>query len=469
VSVRDRLSSTTFVLGGAVALLGANVFPLVGVVVWGWSLWSLLVVYWVEAFSTIVLAAVKTLFAERGSPGLSGQIEPLHELRAKRGSWNVRDTWPPIYPRNVPFALSMLGVWSVTVLPLSVLYWLAADPPVTFSLDLVLGLGALVVAQVVDFVFEYIGTEEYAEVSAQEIVRTPAQLTVLVLSLGLFAAGGRTGGLLILVGVVLAKTTASLYRFYVEHIGAPIFGLELGDRLVGDEDVSEPPPELDLPEAEVKARVPVSPKSVILGSIWSIAFGFATRLGLGAVAFLGLGLVSREPVWIAGGLFAISLLVVARVFSYFFRYGTIEYQRRGDTLVAYDTLLDAPQWIVTVDPFTEFSVKNAIADRLLGTGTLTISGVESVDRNDVQLGPVADIDRVVDTLDIPVRETERPERDPAVIGAASVLLLCFVAVPVGLFFTSRVSDAMAGALTVVFGPFLLLPIGVLLWAALSRI
>jgi hypothetical protein len=56
-----------------------------------------------------------------------------------------------------------------------------------------------------------------------------------------------------------------------------------------------------------------------------------------------------------------------------------------------------------------------------------------------------------------------------VIAAASVLMLCFVAVPMGLFFTSRVSDAMAGALTVMFGPFLLLPIGVLLWAALSRI
>jgi hypothetical protein len=463
----DRLSSTTFVLGDAVVVLGANLLPLVGVVAWGWSLWSLLVVYWFEAFSTIVLAAVKTLFAERGSPDISGQIEPLHELREKRGGWTVRESWPPIYPRNIPFALSMLGVWSVTVLPLSVLYWLAADPLVAFSLDLVLGLGALVVAQVVDFVFEYIGTEEYAEVSAREIMRTPAQLTVILLSLGLFAAGGRTGGLLILVGVVLAKTTASLYRFFAERIGTPILGL--GDRLVADENFSEPPPELELPDAEVQARVSVSTRSVFLGSIWSIAFGFANRLGLGVLAFSGLAVISREPLWIVGGLFAISVIVAARVLGYFFRYGTIEYQRRGDTLVAYDTLLEAPQWTVTVDPFTEFSVKNAIADRLLGTGTLTISGVESVDGDDVQLGPVTDLDRVVDTLDLPVEETTRPERDPAVIGAASVLMLCFVAVPVGLFFTSRISDTMAGALALVFGPFLLLPVGVLLWAALSRI
>ncbi|WP_240137540.1 DUF6498-containing protein [Salinigranum salinum] len=467
MSLNDRISSTTFVLSGAIVVLGANLLPLVGVVAWGWSLWSLLVVYWSEAFSTIVLAAVKTLFAERGSPGISGQIEPLHELREKRGGWTVRESWPPVYPRNIPFALSMLGVWSVTVLPLSVLYWLVADPLITFSLDLILGLGALVAAQVVDFVFEYIATEEYTEVSAQEIMRTPAQLTVILLSVGLFAAGGRTGGLLILVGVVLAKTTASLYRFFVEHIGTPMLGV--GDRLVDDENFSEPPPELELPVAEVQTRVSVSAKSVLLGSIWSIAFGFATRLGLGVLAFSGLAVISREPLWIAGGLFAISVLVVARVFSYFFRYGTIEYQRRGDTLVAYDTLLEAPQWTVTVDPFTDFSVKNAIADRLLGTGTLTISGVESVDRDDVQLGPVTDIDRVVDTLDLPVDETTRPERDLAVMAAATVLMLCFVAVPVGLFFTSRVSDAMAGALTVLFGPFLLLPIGVLLWAALSRI
>ena len=468
MSLRERLSSVTFLLGGATALLGANLLPLVGVVAWGWSRWSLLVVYWVEAFSTVVLAAIKTLFAERGSPGVPGQIEPLHELREKRGGWRIRESWPPIYPRNVPFALSILGVWSVTVLPLSVLYWLSAEPPVAFSLDLLLGIAALVTAQAVDFVSEYIGTEEYTDVSAQEIMRTPAQLTVILLPLGLFATGGgRAGGLLLLVGVVLAKATVSLYRFYVEHVGTPI--LRLGDRLVDDEAFSEPPPELDLPDEAVRARVSVSAKSVLLGSVWSIVFGFASRFGLGVLALSGLAVMVGDPAWIAVGLLAILGIVAARVLSYCFRYGTIEYQRRGDTLVAYDTLLEAPQWIVTVDPFTDFSVKNAIADRLLGTGTLTVSGVESVDRDDVQLGPVADIDRVVETLDLPVDETARPERDPAVIGAAGALMLCFVAVPVGLFFTSRISDGMAAALTLVFGPFLLLPIGVLLWAALARL
>ncbi len=466
--MRERLSSTAFFLLGASVLVGANLLPLVGVVAWGWSLWSLLVVYWVEAFSTIVLAAIKALFAERGSPGVSGRIEPLHELRAKRGGFRIRESWPPLYPRNVPFALSILGVWSVTVLPLSVLYWLAADPPDVFSLDLLLGLVALVFAQTLDFVVEYIGAEEYAEVSAEELVRTPAQLTVVLLSLAVFATGGgRAGGLLVLVGVVVGKASLSLYRFYVEHVGTPI--LRIGDRLLDDDGLGEPPPELELPDEGVQARVGVNARSVLLGSVWSIAFGFANRLGLGVLALSGLAIVSREPAWIVGGLFLIGVFVAARVFSYFFRYGTIEYQRRSDTLVAYDTLLGAPQWIATVDASTEFSVKNAIADRLLGTGTLTISGVESVDRDEVQVGPVTEIDRVVETLALPVEETARPERDPAVIGAASVLMLCFVALPVGLFFTSRVSDATAGTVVVVLGPFLLVPVGVLLWAALARI
>jgi hypothetical protein len=466
--MRQRLPSATFFLLGAVVLLGANLLPLVGVVAWGWSLWSLLVVYWVEAFSTVVLAAAKALFAERGSPGVSEGIEPLHELREKRGGFRVRESWPPVYPRNVPFALSILGVWSVTVFPLSALYWLAADPPDVFSLDLLLGLGALVFAQTLDFVVEYVGAEEYTEVSAEELVRTPAQLTVVLLSLALFATGGgRTGGLVLLVGVVLAKASLSLYRFYVEHVGTP--ALRIGERLLDDEELSEPPPELELPDDDVEARVGVSARSVLLGSVWSIAFGFANRLGLGVLALSGLAIISREPAWVAVGLFLIGVFVAARVLSYCFRYGTIEYQRRGDALVAYDTLLDAPQWIVPVDASTRFSVKNAIADRLLGTGTLTISGVGPVDRDEVQLGPVTDIDRVVERLDLPVEETARPERDPAVIGAASVLILCFVALPVGLFFTSRVSDATAGTIVVVFGPFLLVPIGVLLWAALARI
>ncbi|MDQ2054681.1 DUF6498-containing protein [Halobellus sp. H-GB7] len=462
-----RPDSTATLFGGAVALLGANLLPLVGVVAWGWDLTALLVAYWTEAFSTVVLAAVKALFAERGSPGIPGQIEPLHGLREKRGGWQFRPTWPPLYPRNLPFALSILGFWLVTVVPLSVLYWFSADLTLVLTLDLALGIGALVIAQGSDFVFEYIGNGEYADVSAQEIVRTPAQLSLVVVSVGLLAAAeSRASGLLILALVVAAKTTVSMYQFYVEHVGTPI--LRLRERLFDDGTDSEPPPELDLPNADVSGRVTADARAVLLGSVGAIAFGFVNRVGFLTLVFLVLAIVAGDFLWLAVALLAVLVLASARVLSYFLRYGTVEYQRRGDDLVAYDTALEAPQWIASVDSGADFAVRNAIADRLLGTGTLTIADVESVDR-DVRLGPVSDIDRAVARLDLPVQQTERPERDPAVIAAASVLLLFFLAVPAGLFLTPDVSDALAWGLSLVFAPFFLLPVGALAWAALSRV
>ncbi|MFB6252362.1 MAG: DUF6498-containing protein [Halobellus sp.] len=464
---RSRLDSTPALLAGAVAVVGANLLPLVGVVAWGWDLSTLLVAYWAEACSTVLLAAAKALFAERGSPGIPGGIEPLHELREKRGGWECRADWPPIYPRNVPFALSILGFWLLPVAPLSVLYWLSADLGLTFSLSLAFSIGALVVAQASDFVFEYIGEAEYADVSAQEIVRTPAQLSLVVIVVGLLAsAETHAGGLAVLTVVILGKTLVSTYRYYVEHVGAPVLGL--GERVFADRQDSEPPPELDLPDADVNARVTVDAISVLLGSTGAIGLGFVNRAGLLTLLSLAFAVLVGELVWIVVALLAVLAVVAARVLSYYLRYGTVEYQRRGDELVAYDTTLEAPQWIASIDARTEFSVRNAIADRLLGTGTLTISDVDSVDR-DVRLGPVRDIDRAVERLDLPVRETDRPDRDPAVIAAAGVLALSFLVVPAGLFLSPEVSDGLAWGVSLVLSPFLLLPVGVLVWAAFSRV
>ena len=450
---------------GLVVVVCVNLLPLVGVVAWGWNLTSLLVLYWMEALATVVMAAVKALFAERGSPGISGSVEPLHELREKRGGWRPRPEWPPIYPRNIPFALSVVGVWSVTALPLTLLYWGTNSPDISLSLNLVMGIGALLIAQGRDFITEYVGDEEYATASAQELLRTPTQLGVVVLSVGLLATDSREGGAVLLVGVVVAKAAISAYRFYADHVGEPI--LRLGERFAAD--VSEPPPELELPDAPVRGRVEVDARSVLLGSIWAVAFGFATRFGMGSVVVTGFAVLAQRPLWIAVGLTAILAVIAGRVCSFYLRYGTIEYQRRGDDLMAYDTLLDSPQWIVPVDSATEFSVKNAIVDRLRGTDTLTVANVASADGRDVQLGPVRDASEAVETLDLPVEETARPARDPSVIVAALLLLLAFLAVPAGLILAPQVETSTAVSIVAVLGPLCALPVGALLWAALARL
>ncbi|WP_369335061.1 DUF6498-containing protein [Halorubrum ezzemoulense] len=102
-------------------IIGTNLLPLAGIVYGDWNVWTLLLLYWIEAFSTVLFGVLKSLFAKQGSPDVVGEREPLHELRHKRGGWRPLSTLPPIYPRNVPFALSILGIWASTILPITIL------------------------------------------------------------------------------------------------------------------------------------------------------------------------------------------------------------------------------------------------------------------------------------------------------------------------------------------------------------
>jgi hypothetical protein len=449
-------------------LIGVNLVPLVGVVAWRWDIWVLLVVYWIEAFSTVLLGVLKALFAERGSPDVVGQIEPLHELREKRGGWRPRPGWPPIYPRNIPFGLSMLGTWALSVIPPSALYWLSVDRPAVLSANVLLGIGALVFAHGAEFFRDYLGQQEYTDVSAREILRTPAQLTLIVMLLAMLgAAGGQETGFALLVGFVGTKTILTISQDTPGRLGTII--RRIIERFGDDDDLSRPQSELDLPTESVQACVTVSPKSVLLGGVSAVWVGFANRVGILVIFGFIAAVEVRNIVWIAVGLGVILLIVAVRLLSYYLRYGTIEFQRRDDMLVAYDTLLQAPQWVVPVRSGAQFSIQNSIPDRIFGTGTLIISGVDTAASNEVQFGPVTDLDGAIETLDLPVRREERPARDPAVIAASVGLMMCFGAIPIGLLFTSKVSQTETLDILAVFGPFLLIPIGALLWAALSRI
>ncbi|WP_211603278.1 hypothetical protein [Halogranum gelatinilyticum] len=137
--------------------------------------------------------------------------------------------------------------------------------------------------------------------------------------------------------------------------------------------------------------------------------------------------------------------------------------------MAYDRLLDEPQWATPVRRLHDVDVENRVADRLLGTGTLTLSDVESGGRSAVQLGPVTDLDRAVDRLDLPVVDTSRPETDRRVVAVAAVLSGCFLAVPLGLYALPSVSQGQALGVTLLLGPFFLLLVGILVASGLSRI
>ena len=446
----------------------ANILPLLGVFIGGWNVWTLLLLYWIEAFITVLLGALKSLFATQGSPDVVGQREPLHELRHKRGGWCPFSALPPIYPRNVPFALSILGVWGSTILPITALLWATIETPIALSWEVGASVGALLIAQATEFSVDYLGAAKYDDVSAREILQRPTQLTMAVLGLGLIGlTASQQTGVAVLGGFVVVKTALSVSW---ESTGPIARTLQTAfDRLSHDRELSRPQPEPDLPGEAVQSRVTVDPKAVLLGSTSTILLTAVNR----GVALLLIGVVAAfvtgHLVWGSVGLGVLSCVFVVRVGSYYLRYGTIEYQRRGDTLVAYDTVLDAPQWSVPIYSRAQFEIENAIPDRLFDTGTLRISNVEATPTDTVQFGPVADLDQAIETLGLPVKHEGRPDQDPAVVGAALVLALFFLGVPVLLLGSSEVSGAEAAVILVLLAPFFLILIGVLLYAMLARI
>ena len=449
-------------------IIAANVVPLLGVLFGDWNVWTLLILYWIEAFSTVLLGAMKSLFAKRGSPDVVGQREPLHELRHKRGGWCPLSTLPPVYPRNIPFALSIIGIWGSTIIPVTALSWITIETPIVLSWEVGLSIAALLVAQMIEFSVDYLGTKQYERVSAREILRRPTQLTMAVIILGgIGLVASQLAGVAVLGGFVVVKTALSVSWKSTGPIASSLQALF--DRLSDDRELSRPQPEPELPDEAVQAQVTVSPKSVLLGSISTILLTVVNR----GVALLLLGVVAAivtgNIAWGGVGLGVLACIFGVRVGSYYLRYGTIEYQRRGDTLVAYDTVLDAPQWTVPVHSRARFEIKNAIPDRLFDTGTLSISNVKATPTNTVQFGPVTDLDRAIETLGLPVRHDGRPDQDPAVVGAALVLALFFAGVPLVMLGSSQVSEAEAAGIFVLLAPFFAILIGVLLYAMLARI
>ncbi|ELZ94509.1 hypothetical protein C440_10033 [Haloferax mucosum ATCC BAA-1512] len=467
--MRNRLPSPRHLVGFAL-VVGSNLVPLAGIAFWNWELDVLLTLYWLEILTTTLFAGSKALFAERASADATGRVQPLSELTDKRGGLRVRADWPPLYVRNVPFALGTVGIIGAVSLGygLFLALHLAVSLETVRSTGVFLSIGALVASHAVSFHTEYIGRREYEHVSARMIAATPARQTVLLVLLAPFVpADGTAGGAVLLVFVVAAKLLSESYSYLVEHVGyAPgrIF-----ERLFETADTSNPPPRVDAPDVTPDVRIRTSTRAVLLSSFAPIVAGLASRPAYIAGVLFVLGLVALGPVVIAVTLAVLAVITAAKLTAHYVRFGVLEYQLRGDHIVAYDTLFDEPQWQTTVDEIDDASVVNAIPDRLFGTGRFSLTGLDSGGRSAVTLGPVSDPHRVADEFSLPIDDVCRPEPDHVVLAAAFVLAVCFLAVPVGLYLLPTVDTASAVIVTILLGPFFLFIVGLLVVSGLSRV
>ncbi len=449
------------------ALVGGNLLPLVGVLVWEWNLAALLVLYGLEGVVTSAFAGVKMLFAERLSAEEFGTANlPLPELRDKRGGVTLREGWPPVYPRNIPDALGMVGsllfVWGVVGVLVAADFLLSASAALPATV-LVSAVG-LVATRAVEFRREYLGRGEYADVSARAAAATAGrQLLLVFFLLPLLAAldESRAAGTVLLLVVVAVKTLADAYGFWVDHLDRE--PLPIAERLFGVAETGDPPPAVDVPEGPPDERVQTDTSAVLFTGLVPVALAFLNRAGLFFLllcAFLGfvIGVWAFVPL-----LLVVTIVGGVSLLAHYVRFGTLEYQRRGETLVCYDRWLDTPQWACPVGEIRDPSASRRITSRLLGTTVVRFTDDEG---ERYRIGPLADGEAAVDRLGFPAFDVSQDEPNRQLATAALGLAAIFVALPAVLYVTPVASKSEATAVAVVMVPAMATTVLPLLWISL---
>lgn len=425
-------------------ILVANLFPPVAVLRFGWPPETLVVVYLLELLFSFPLAGAKALFARRlprGDNGDSSLVEVSSGLTGKRGSVEVASRLPPVYLRDLPFAAAVVtgATWFVIItgVAFSNVFTIAdalARPGVLF------GVATLVVGQSVEAWRDYVRDGGYETASPHSVVETATRQAVFVAVLLLVVPGAdgldAVGSLVVLVsGKLLVEWSARRAR----HGG----GGRITGWLSGPDATREPPDPVAVPDDPPDASVPTAGRAALYTGLFDV-LGRVAPFAAVPFVFVWLTLLAslEDPssfVALALGLGLLALYLGylgAAIAAFYPGYGWLEYRRYGDRLVAYDTLVEEPQWSAAVDRLRDVRVvPDRLPDRLLGTRTVAVTTGWGDDEARRDVGPVADPDALVDAFELPVRTGDLGplRRAPVVVvlGCLAGLVAAVVALAAG--------------------------------------
>ena len=453
---------------GIGSILLANLLPLGGVLWFGWEPSVLVVIYGLELLFTFPLAGVKALFAQQPSRSDtddgSSVVSVSHQLTETRGSVRVVSWLPPIYPRNLPFAAALVNgsLWFLIMFGV-VLSSVGPVGDVLTRPEVLVSVFALVIAQSVETWREYL-RDGYKTASAYSVIETPARqaffLTfVLVVTPGIGAVG--IEGILGVIVVVKLLTEWSTHRATNSDTGG------LTDWLAGPDPTAVDRDPVDIPDTDPEARIATDGRAALYTGVFDVfgrlapfvvmpfIFGWfiaMLMLGDGTPAVVGLAVSAIIVMSFIGYL-------AARVLMVYLQYGFVEYRRYGDQLVAYDTLLNEPQWSTPISTLRNVQiVPDRLADRLVGTRTVVLTTGWSDHERRRYLGPTAAVDELIEAFELPVRkiDLEPLDRRPAavIIAALSGFVTLVVLLGVGPWVT--LSELLSSGLVYgIFG----LPVG----------
>jgi len=318
--------------------VAANVIPLVGVFHLGWSAQTFAVVYATELVVAAPFAGLKALFARR--PPNYDELERTREddplkpdewvgisvgpsdLNRRRGSVTIVDPLPPIYPRNVPFALQAFGAAVGLVGVFLFVLGRFVDVPATLADPSVAASGVFLIVSHIGVVErEYFRKRRHETSTPRDVVAsatTEAGVAVVVL---IFATVGGPAG--------------ALVAFVAVKLFAEWRGYRVGVAFDPDEGVGTLPP-VAAPDVLPTAEVRPDRRAVRTTALWRGAKSAAS--GGPAYLFAWIGLTAGSAGAVAATVVCFCLLPAGlgglKTAEYFLTHGTLAYQRRDDAVVA---------------------------------------------------------------------------------------------------------------------------------------
>lgn len=214
--------------GAVVALVAANLVPLVGVLFYGWDVWGILIIYWLENGIVGLFNVMKMRRAEGPEDG-SPAATAATRRQLKSLTINGRPASGSDKAALIPFFIMHYGMFWVVhgifVLTLPLFAFTGADGEPDFGntlnpLAILFALVCLFISHGVSYLFNYIGRGEYLRTTAAQQMFAPygrlvvLHITIIFGAIVISMTGAPASAIVILV---LLKIALDVGLHLAEH------------------------------------------------------------------------------------------------------------------------------------------------------------------------------------------------------------------------------------------------------------
>lgn len=319
----------------------------------------MLILCWLDGAVLLCRLAVESLFAANPTPAGLGPpyLFPLDRLRSKRGGITVGDRLPPVRPGNIPYAV----FWALQLVVVGfgialVALFVRLPGSVTETTVAVLGFGGMaILARHAETLRATLRAGHYENRTAYSTV-AGVRGTVFYVITVLLPAIAVTGSA---VGVGLAVTAAGIVVVKLASDLLEIRAIAPSSRA---DETAVAEPDLSVPAGDPDAVVRADRRGILVETIlFAPLYGAASPAGVFVLlGVLAVGLVFGFVAGVATlVLTVVVVFAVEGLVSYVTAYN-VEYRIYPDAVVAYDTLLDAPQWSIPRGEISDVGTSNAM-------------------------------------------------------------------------------------------------------------